>query len=1774
MANVKFSGFNVGGAPVAGDIFVGLRAGANTQFTYPSIGTIASQDANNVAITGGTIDGIAAGSTTAYTILNVDNLRLDANSITSTNAAGDIAITPDTTGDLILDGLSWPQADGLAGQVLYTDGAGQLGWANSPTVGGATTDNALARFDGVGGALQNSGVILSDTDAMSGITQLDVDNIRIDGNSITSTDAAGNLILIPDTTGNLVLDGLNWPQADGTANQVLATNGAGQISFIDVPVFGGPSTDNAIARFDGVSGDLQNSGVLIDDLNAVSGITQLDVDNVRIDGNSIVSTDAAGNLALIPNTTGDLVLDGLNWPQADGTLNQALVTDGAAQLSWASVSLVTTPTVDNTLARFDGVAGALQGSSVTLDDTDVMSGITQLNVDNLRLDGNTLSSTDVNGSVILDPNGTGAIDLNSDTVLVGANIQHSGDTDNQIVFGVDTQDFQTGGTTRLDLSDSGMRLGAANARVTTILTDTTLSAASDTNLYTGLAYKTYIDNATADLNYMQPARVATTGNLAATYNNGTAGVGATLTASANGFATIDTTLLSLNDRVLFKDQTTMLQNGIYYVSDIGSAITPAVYTRVTDFDQPAEIQPGDLVAILEGTVNALTSWIQTATVTTVGTDNITFVQFSANLANVVTVDGAQAITGAKTFQANVTLTGADLNLNGNSVDGGDLGANTAITSAQIDNINLDANAIISTSGNLALTPNGANDLVLDGLNWPQADGTAGQALTTNGAAQLGWSSVSTFAGASTDNAIARFDGVAGALQNSGVILSDLDGISGVTQLDVDNVRIDGNSIVSTDAAGNLALTPDTTGDLVLDGLNWPQADGTANQALITNGAAQLSWATVSFVTTPTVDNTLARFDGVAGAIQGSSVVLSDTDAMSGITQLDVDNVRIDGNSIVSTDAAGNLALTPDTTGDLVLDGLNWPQADGTANQALITNGAAQLSWATVSFVTTPTVDNTVARFDGVAGALQDSNVVISDTDAVSGITQLDVDNVRVDGNSIISTDAAGDLILTPNTTGDLVLDGLNWPQADGSANQALITNGSAQLSWATVSFVTTPTVDNTIARFDGVAGALQDSSITIDDADVLSGATQINVDNLRLDGNSLISTNAAGNILITPDTTGNLVLDGLNWPQADGTSNQALITNGAAQLSWATVSLVTTPTVDQTIARFNGVAGAIEDSNITISDTDVLSGATQINVDNLRLDGNNLTSTNAAGDINITPDTTGDLILDGLRWPQADGTAGQALITNGATQLSWTSVSTVTVPTVDQTVARFNGVNGAIEDSGVTIDNSDVVSGVTQLNVDNLRLDGNTIISTNAAGNISLIPDTTGNLVLDGLNWPQSDGLNGQVLKTNGAAQLSWVSVSTFVGASTDNALARYDGVSGALQNSSVLLDDSDAMSGITQLDVDNLRLNGNTIVSTDAAGNINITPDTTGDLVLDGLNWPQADGMTGQVLSTDGLGQLGWSSVANFGGPSTDNAIARYNGVAGALQNSGVIISDVDGVSGVTQLDVDNIRINGNAITSTDAAGNITITPDTTGNLVLDGLNWPQADGTAGSALITSGAGQLSFNNPGLASVQVFTVNGTWNRPSNIRRILVYVVGGGGGSGGTGATGGSQGASSGGGAGGGCAIELIDVTATSSASVTVGAGGTAGAAGVNTGGTGGTSSFGAFCSATGGTGGQGGTPTSGVIATNAASAGVGSGGDINLYGSRGGPGEVSSGNPIYLGTGGGSFLSGENYVSGGGGVAGNGYGMGGTGTAFGSGNAAAAGAAGAAGVVVVYEYK
>lgn len=152
---------------------------------------------------------------------------------------------------------------------------------------------------------------------------------------------------------------------------------------------------------------------------------------------------------------------------------------------------------------------------------------------------------------------------------------------------------------------------------------------------------------------------------------------------------------------------------------------------------------------------------------------------------------------------------------------------------------------------------------------------------------------------------------------------------------------------------------------------------------------------------------------------------------------------------------------------------------------------------------------------------------------------------------------------------------------------------------------------------------------------------------------------------------------------------------------------------------------------------------------------------------------------------------------------------------------------------------------------------------------------------------------------------------------------------------------------------------------------------------------------------------------------------------------------------------------------------------------------------GTTGQVLTSNGAAALpTFQTAaagGFSNIAVFTSSGSWTVPSGITKAKVTVVGGGGGAGHN--VGGS------GGGGGGTAIEYV-TGLSGTISITVGAGGAVAVNDDIPGTTGGTSSFGSYCSASGG---GGGTSSSGVgTYYPPGSAGVGTGGSINLTGGLG----------------------------------------------------------------------
>jgi len=152
----------------------------------------------------------------------------------------------------------------------------------------------------------------TDTDTDTGILNVVEDttpqlggNLDVNGNDIVSV-SNGDITITPDGTGQIVLDGLNWPTADGSADQVLKTDGLGQLSFVDVAggtvdVVSNVATNTILGRNDAGSGDSE-------ELTPAEVRTMLNVD----DGAS-----ASGSVAKLDCIAPDSAQTANNWITID-----------------------------------------------------------------------------------------------------------------------------------------------------------------------------------------------------------------------------------------------------------------------------------------------------------------------------------------------------------------------------------------------------------------------------------------------------------------------------------------------------------------------------------------------------------------------------------------------------------------------------------------------------------------------------------------------------------------------------------------------------------------------------------------------------------------------------------------------------------------------------------------------------------------------------------------------------------------------------------------------------------------------------------------------------------------------------------------------------------------------------------------------------------------------------------------------------------------------------------------------------------------------------------------------------------------------------------------------------------------------------------------------------------------------------------------------------------------------------------------------------------------
>lgn len=327
---------------------------------------------------------------------------------------------------------------------------------------------------------------------------------------------------------------------------------------IDQMVFGNSNTDSGQITFNEALNNGSNNVVLKAPLSLTNSSTLLLPDGAGSAGQFLKVTSASAGEAQLGFDDVDTTLTltdsagtSINYSTSDSLL---LTGDGTIDTA-ATANTITIKVQDASIGTTQltnsGVTNAkLANDSVTIGGTAVelggsaltdLTGLTSAVVDDLTLNGKDISTTAGNKDITLTPHGTGVV-----TVPSGYK--------DRAGFGADA-----------------------------------------------LATKEYVDGFTSGLDVKDSCRVATTANLTVTYDQTNKRLD---NAGTQAALSIDGVTLSVNDRVLVKDQTEARQNGIYTVSDVGSNSSNWRLERSSDTNTGAQLTGGSFTFVEEGTANS------------------------------------------------------------------------------------------------------------------------------------------------------------------------------------------------------------------------------------------------------------------------------------------------------------------------------------------------------------------------------------------------------------------------------------------------------------------------------------------------------------------------------------------------------------------------------------------------------------------------------------------------------------------------------------------------------------------------------------------------------------------------------------------------------------------------------------------------------------------------------------------------------------------------------------------------------------------------------------------------------------------------------------------------------------------------------------------------------------------------------------------------------------------------------------------------------------------
>lgn len=466
-----------------------------------------------------------------------------------------------------------------------------------------------------------------------------------------------------------------------------------------------------------------------------------------------------------------------------------------------------------------------------------------------------------------------------------------------------------------------------NAALTTGTISTTPAASTD------ITNKTYVDGLVASgVHFHTPVRLESPTPLTVTYNNGTAGVGATLTNAGTQVAlSIDGVATAVDDRILVYTQTNATQNGVYVVTNIGSGSTNWVMTRSDDtdtygIDSPNALSQGSTFFVTSGTTGAGEMYTcNTVGTITFGTTNITFAQISS----------AQIYSAG----TGLTLSGTTFSITNTAVTAGSYGS-----ASSVPNYSVNAQGQLTYAANTPIA-----------ISYTAVSGLAASATTdTTNASNITSGTLPTARLSGSYTGITGVGTLAAGTWNGSTIGVGYGGTGLTTYTAGDLIYASGTSTLATIAAGTngyvLTMSAGVPTWTASGGVSTFSAGTTGlTPSTATSGAVTLA-GTLNVANGGTGATTLTGYvkgSGTSAFTAASTIPNTDISGLGTMSTQNASSVAITGGSINGTSLGASTAASAKVTTLDIASGLTLATAAGTSGQVLTSAGAGAVpTWAT------------------------------------------------------------------------------------------------------------------------------------------------------------------------------------------------------------------------------------------------------------------------------------------------------------------------------------------------------------------------------------------------------------------------------------------------------------------------------------------------------------------------------------------------------------------------------------------------------------------------------------------------------------------------------------------------------------------------------------------------------------------------------------------------------------------------------------------------------------